>query len=78
MSERASSRNCPRQARLQLSRLAPQEVFVIAKPQFNLPDDAYTLPDILVHPVSVETPCFSCSVAGIQNTKFSRIEAWCY
>jgi len=40
----------------QLSRLAPEEVFVIAEPQFNLADDTYTLPDILVHPVSIETP----------------------
>jgi Uma2 family endonuclease len=38
------------------TRLAPDDVFVIAEPQFNLADDTYLNPDILVHPASLKTP----------------------
>jgi Uma2 family endonuclease len=38
------------------SKQAPDGIFVIAEPQFNLDDDTYLNPDILVHPVSIPTP----------------------
>ena len=38
------------------ARLAPDGVFVIAEPQFNLADDTYLNPDILVHPTIIKTP----------------------
>lgn len=38
------------------SRLAPESVFVVSEPQFNLADDTYLNPDILVHPASIKTP----------------------
>jgi Uma2 family endonuclease len=37
------------------SRQAPDGVFVISEPQFNLDDDMYLHPDILVHPAAVPT-----------------------
>ena len=38
------------------TRLAPDSVFVIAEPQFNLTDDTYLMPDILAHPAAIKTP----------------------
>src|SRR5579871_6124473 len=38
------------------SRLAPAGVFVVSEPQFNLADDTYLNPDILVHPAAIRTP----------------------
>src|SRR5215813_8701417 len=35
------------------SRQAPDGVFVISEPQFNLADDTYLSPDILVHPIGI-------------------------
>lgn len=37
------------------SRQAPDGVFVISEPQFNLDDDTYLNPDILVHPATIPT-----------------------
>ena len=41
---------------LRLARETPQDIFVISEPQFNLTDDTYLNPDILVHPTAVKTP----------------------
>jgi Uma2 family endonuclease len=41
---------------LQLSRSTSQDVFVVSEPQFNVTDDTYLLPDILVHPAAIKTP----------------------
>jgi Uma2 family endonuclease len=38
------------------SRQAPEGVFVVSEPQFNLDDDTYLNPDILVHPIAIPTP----------------------
>jgi Uma2 family endonuclease len=38
------------------ARRAPDDVFVVSEPQFNLADDMYLNPDILVHPASTLTP----------------------
>lgn len=38
------------------ARLAPDGVFVVSEPQFNLADDTYLDPDILVHPSALKTP----------------------
>jgi Uma2 family endonuclease len=38
------------------SRAAPEGVFVASEPQFNLADDTYTVPDILVRPAAIKTP----------------------
>src|SRR5215831_3400849 len=38
------------------SRLASDDIFVVAEPQFNLKDDTYLVPDILVHPAVIKTP----------------------
>ena len=38
------------------SRLAPDGIFVVSEPQFNLADDTYLNPDILVHPAAIRTP----------------------
>jgi Uma2 family endonuclease len=38
------------------TKLAPDGIFVIAEPQFNLDDDTYLNPDILVHPIAIPTP----------------------
>jgi Uma2 family endonuclease len=39
-----------------LTRAAPADVFVSAEPQFNLANDLYRNPDILLHPRSIKTP----------------------
>jgi Uma2 family endonuclease len=41
---------------LRLSRQTSDDIFVISEPQFNLDDDTYLNPDILVHPASIQTP----------------------
>jgi Uma2 family endonuclease len=41
---------------LRLARLTPEEIFVVSEPQFNLADDTYLNPDILVHPAAIKTP----------------------
>jgi Uma2 family endonuclease len=41
---------------LRLARRTPEDIFVISEPQFNLEDDTYLNPDILVHPVAIQTP----------------------
>ena len=38
------------------SRAAPEGVFVASEPQFNLSEDTYAVPDILVHPAAIKTP----------------------
>ena len=38
------------------TRAAPESVFVISEPQFNLAEDTYTVPDVLVHPTAIKTP----------------------
>ena len=38
------------------ARLAPDGVFVVSEPQFNLADDTYLNPDILAHPAAIKTP----------------------
>jgi Uma2 family endonuclease len=38
------------------SRAAPENVFVMSEPQFNLTEDTYAVPDILVHPAAIKTP----------------------
>jgi len=40
----------------QFSRLAPHGVMVASEPQFNLSQDTYLEPDVLVHPAAIETP----------------------
>jgi Uma2 family endonuclease len=35
---------------------APDGVFVVSEPQFNLDDDTYLHPDILIHPIAIPTP----------------------
>jgi Uma2 family endonuclease len=37
-------------------RAAPEGVFVVSEPQFNLGEDTYVVPDILVHPAGIKTP----------------------
>jgi len=37
------------------TRLAPAGIFVAAEPQFNLSQDTYTVPDILVRPAAIKT-----------------------
>jgi Uma2 family endonuclease len=39
-----------------LSRQTPEDIVVASEPQFNLDDVTYLNPDILVHPVAIETP----------------------
>jgi Uma2 family endonuclease len=41
---------------LRFSRAAPEDVFVVSEPQFNLAEDTYTVPDILVHSAAIKTP----------------------
>jgi Uma2 family endonuclease len=36
--------------------LSPKDIFVASEPQFNLDDDTYLNPDILVQPFAMETP----------------------
>jgi Uma2 family endonuclease len=38
------------------TKFAPDGIFVISEPQFNLADDTYLNPDILVHPAALRTP----------------------
>jgi Uma2 family endonuclease len=38
------------------SRAAPEDVFVVSEPQFNLAADTYAVPDILVRPSAIKTP----------------------
>jgi len=38
------------------TRLASEDVFVAAEPQFNLGPDTYLVPDLLVHPNAIATP----------------------
>jgi len=38
------------------TRLASDDVFVASEPQFNLSQDTYLVPDLLVHPAAIETP----------------------
>jgi Uma2 family endonuclease len=38
------------------SRQAPDGIFVVSEPQFNLDDDTYVNPDILIHPIAILTP----------------------
>jgi Uma2 family endonuclease len=41
---------------LRLSRQTPDDLFIVSEPQFNLADDTYLNPDILVHPAAILTP----------------------
>ena len=41
---------------MHLTRIAPADIFVMAEAQFNLTDDSYVLPDILVHSAKLRTP----------------------
>jgi Uma2 family endonuclease len=41
---------------LHLARRTQEHIFVISEPQFNLNDDTYLNPDILVHPAAIPTP----------------------
>src|SRR5260221_12136719 len=41
---------------LRFSRAAPESLFVVSEPQFNLTEDTYVVPDILVHPAAIKTP----------------------
>src|SRR4029077_6429976 len=41
---------------LRLSRSTPKELFAVSEPQFNVADDTYLNPDILVHPATIKTP----------------------
>jgi Uma2 family endonuclease len=56
---------CPKGARHEIvrsklafymTRRASDDVMVVAEAQLNLTDDAYVLPDILVHPASIDVP----------------------
>ena len=38
------------------TRSASEAQFVVSEPQFNLSDDTYVVPDILVHPAEILTP----------------------
>jgi Uma2 family endonuclease len=39
-----------------MSRQAPSDLRVVAEAQFNLTDDTYVVPDILVHPAATKVP----------------------
>jgi Uma2 family endonuclease len=41
---------------LRMSRSTSDDIFVISEPQFNLTDDTYLMPDILVHSATIRTP----------------------
>lgn len=41
---------------LRLARQTKDDLFVVSEPQFNLDDDIYLHPDILVHPATILTP----------------------
>ena len=38
------------------ARLAPEDILIAPEPQFNLTDDTYLVPDLLVHPSRIDTP----------------------
>jgi Uma2 family endonuclease len=38
------------------TRMASQDVFVAPEPQFNLGPDTYLVPDLLLHPSTIDTP----------------------
>jgi hypothetical protein len=40
---------------LRMSRQTTEDIFVVSEPQFNLDDDTYLNPDILVHPAAIMT-----------------------
>jgi Uma2 family endonuclease len=44
------------QLAFRFTRAAPEDVFVVSEPQFNVADDTYLNPDILVHPAALKTP----------------------
>jgi Uma2 family endonuclease len=44
------------QLAFRFTRLAPDGVFVVSEPQFNLTDDTFLVPDILTHPLAIKTP----------------------
>jgi Uma2 family endonuclease len=41
---------------LRFSRGTPESVFVVSEGQFNLAEDSYTVPDVLIHPAAIKTP----------------------
>jgi Uma2 family endonuclease len=41
---------------LRFSRATPESLFVVSEPQFNLAEDTYVVPDILIHPSAIKTP----------------------
>jgi Uma2 family endonuclease len=41
---------------LRFSRGTPESVFIISEAQFNLAEDTYTVPDVLIHPAAIKTP----------------------
>jgi Uma2 family endonuclease len=45
------------------TRAAPESIYVISEPQFNLAEDTYTVPDVLVHPTAIKTPDVSAKQA---------------
>ena len=57
---------------LRLSRMAPVSIMVASEPQFNLSSDTYLKPDILVHPIAIETydlrPCDALLLVEVADT----------
>jgi Uma2 family endonuclease len=41
---------------LRFSRGTPESLFVVSEGQFNLAEDSYTVPDVLIHPAAIKTP----------------------
>jgi Uma2 family endonuclease len=41
---------------LRFSRGTPESIVVASEPQFNLAEDTYTVPDLLIHPTAIKTP----------------------
>jgi Uma2 family endonuclease len=41
---------------LRFSRGTPESVFVVSEGQFNLAEDSYAVPDVLIHPAAIKTP----------------------
>jgi Uma2 family endonuclease len=41
---------------LRFSRGTPEIMFVVSEGQFNLAEDSYTVPDVLIHPAAIKTP----------------------
>ena len=52
----AVTRSCAPHSHSASPRAAPEGVFVVSEPQFNLGEDTYVVPDILVHPAGIKTP----------------------